>query len=108
MNTNGKHTNGKSKTLDYRLTDVLEMKYSKSKRVLQAVKRMLLHRSIKDSNLYPLPSFILEDALVVIQDGDLKNVRALYLLNAHTESFRTFVIPHTFRNGEAACEKISD
>ena len=81
--------------LEYRLTDALEMNFSKNRKTLQAVKRKLLHRPIKDSNLYPLPSFVLENALVVIQDGDLKTIKELYLLNAHQESFRMFGIHHS-------------
>ncbi len=81
--------------LEYRLTDVLEMNFSKNRKTLQAVKRKLLHRPIKDSNLYPLASFVLEDALVVIQDGDLKTIKELYLLDAHRESFRTFWVYHS-------------
>ena len=81
--------------LEYRLIDVLEMNFSKNQKMLQAVKRKLLRRTIKDSNLYPLPSFVLEDALVVIQDGDLKTIKELYLLDAHKESFRTFGIHHS-------------
>ncbi len=65
----------KNEMLEYRLTDALEMNYSKNQKTLQAVKQKLLQRSIKDLNLYPLPSFILEDALVVIQDGDLKEIK---------------------------------
>ena len=78
--------------LEYRLTDALEMNYSKNRKILKALKQKLLNRSIKDSNLYPLPSFVLEDALVVIQDGDLKQIKELYLLNAHQETFKTFGI----------------
>ena len=80
--------------LDYRLTDVLEMNFSKNRKILHAVKEKLLGRPIKDSNLYSLPSFVLEDALVVIQDGDLKQIKELYLLNAHEESFRSIGIDH--------------
>ena len=82
----------KNKLLEYRLADVLEMNYSKSKTNLEAVKQRLLRRPIKDSNLYPLPSFVLENALVVIQDGDLKKIKCLYLLNAHRQSFQVFGI----------------
>ena len=78
--------------LDYRLTDTLEMTYSKNRKKVTAVKNRLLSRSIKDATLYALPSFILEDALVVIQDGDLKQVKQLYLLDAHRQSFKTFEI----------------
>ena len=80
--------------------DVLEMNYSRNLKSLKALKQKLLNRSIKDSNLYPLPSFILEDALVVIQDGDLKQVKELYLLNAHQETFKTFGINQEFQGEE--------
>ena len=78
--------------LDYRLTDTLEMTYSQNRKKVTAVKDRLLSRSIKDSTLYALPSFVLEDALVVIQDGDLKQIKQLYLLDAHRQSFKTFEI----------------
>lgn len=78
--------------LEYRLMDTLEMNYSRNRKLLKKVKRELLDKPIKDSNLYPLPSFVLEDALVVIQDGDLKQVKELYLLNAHHETFQKFGI----------------
>ena len=81
--------------LEYRLTDVLEMNFSKNQRTLRAIKRKLLHHFVRDANLYPLPSFVLEDVLVVIQDGDLKKIKQLYLLNAHQESFRKFGINHS-------------
>ncbi len=87
--------------LEYRLTDALEMNYSKNQKTLQAVKQKLLHRSIKDTNLYPLSSFVLEDALVVIQDGGLKEIRQVYLLNVHEESFRTFGIDRSNLKEEA-------
>ena len=86
--------------LEYRLMDALEMNYSNNRKILKAVKQKLLDRSIKDSNLYPLPSFVLEDALVVIQDGDLKQVKELYLLNAHTETFQKFGIKRSCLNEE--------
>ena len=70
--------------------DVLEMNYSKDRRALSAIKRKLLARPIKDSNLYPVSSFMLEDALVVIQERPQKQVREFYLLNAHKGSFETF------------------
>ena len=92
----------KNELLDYRLTDVLEMNFSKDQKTLRAVKRKLLHRPIKDSNLYSLPSFILEDVLVVIQDGDLKEIKQLYLLNAHKESLRKFEIDHSRLTEETA------
>ena len=82
----------KHSMLDYRLTDTLEMTYSQNRKKVTAVKDRLLSRSIKDSTLYALPSFVLEDALVVIQDGDLKQIKQLYLLDAHRQSFKTFEI----------------
>ena len=81
------------------MTDALEMNYSKSKINLEAVKQKLLHRPIKDSTLYPLPSFALEDALVVIQDGDLKTIRNLYLLDSHRQSFQVFDLGPEFGGG---------
>ena len=73
--------------LEYRLTDVLEMTYSKNRSTLQKIKRELLNGSVKDSNLYPLSSFILGNALVVIQNGHSKPIARFYLLNPHRQSF---------------------
>ena len=82
----------KDSMLEYRLTDLLEMSYSKRKKVLDKVKRKLLSRPIKDMNLYPLSTFALEDTLVVIQDGHPKQIKELYLLDRDKESFQTFGI----------------
>ncbi|OGW86853.1 MAG: hypothetical protein A3C35_07705 [Omnitrophica bacterium RIFCSPHIGHO2_02_FULL_46_11] len=68
------------------------MNYSKNKVNVEAVKQKLLRQPIKDSTLYPLPSFVLEDALVVIQDGDLKKIKNLYLLDSHRQLFQVFGI----------------
>ena len=87
--------------LEYRLTDALEMNYSKNLKAIRRVKRKLLCRRVKDFNLYPLLSFVLEDALVVIQDGDWKQIKELFLLNAHTKSFQIFAIGASNGNGEA-------
>ena len=85
-------TKEKDKMLEYRLMDVLEMTYSRNKQALESIKGALLARAIKDSNLYSLPSFVLEDALVVIQNGDLKKIKKFYLLNSHKESFQAFPV----------------
>ena len=85
----------KNQMLEYRLTDTLEINFSEDQKVLQAIKKKLLSRPIKDSNLYLVPSFILEDVLVVVQDGYFKTIKELYLLNSHKESFRTFGINHS-------------
>ena len=82
----------RNEMLEYRLTDALEMNYSKNRQALRIIKRKLLRDRVKDPNLYPLPSFVLEGALVVIQNGDSKRVKELYLLDARKESFRTFRI----------------
>ena len=81
--------------LEYRLIDTLELNYSKQPEAVSIVIKKLLGRPIKDFNLYPLSSFALEDALVVVQNGHSKQIKKLYLLNAHKRSFRIFSI----RNG---------
>ncbi len=78
--------------LDYQLTDVLEMNFSKKSEVLNHVKSALLSRPIKDFNLYSLSSFILEDALVAIGNNDLDQIKHLYLLDAASETFKTYCI----------------
>ena len=78
--------------LEYRLTDALEMHYSRNQKVLEAIKCKLLGHPIRDFNLYPLLSFALENALVVVQNGNPKRIKQFYLLNAHRESFQTFRI----------------
>ena len=75
-------------SLEYRLTDVLEMHYSKDGRVLRRITEKLLRQRIQDSNLYLLTCFALEGALVVIQNGSRKPLRELYLLNPKSRSFQ--------------------
>ncbi len=82
----------KNALLDYQLTDTLEMNYSKKPDVLDAVKSVLLARPIKDFNLYPLSSFVLEDALVVMGNSDLGKIKHLYILDAISESFQFYRI----------------
>ena len=77
----------KYKMLEYRLTDILEMNYSKHTDLLKKVKTELLSQPPKNSNLYPLDGFILDRSLVVIQNGHSKKVSELYLLNAREGSF---------------------
>ena len=84
--------NEKHELLSYRLTDMLEMSFSKDKRLLSRVKKKLLSRPIKDSNLYLLPSFVLDQNLVVIQNGHYRKVHQLYLLNSHKGSYREFML----------------
>ena len=86
---------GYRRILDYQLTDVLEMKYSKDRKALKLMKQKLTNGPIKDPNLYSLPSFVLEDKLVVIQDGDAKKIKHLYLLNSHNQSCELFRIGHS-------------
>jgi hypothetical protein len=78
--------------LHYQLNDVLEMHFSKKKEAINIVKEILLRRPIKDFNLHWLFSFVLEDALVVIRDGDLDRIKRLYLLNADSEAFKTYCV----------------
>ena len=78
--------------LKYCLADALEINYSRQKRVVETVLKKLLKRPIKDFNLYPFRSFALEDALVVIQDGNGRQPRELYLLDALKGSFRIYSI----------------
>ncbi len=82
----------KNALLDYQLTDTLEMNYSKKPSILDAVKGVLLARPIKDFNLYPLSSFVLEDALVVMGNSDLSKIKHLYILDAVSESFQFYCI----------------
>lgn len=82
----------KHKLLDYRLTDVLEMKCSKHRKLLKAIKEKLLSRPIQDANLHLLPSFALDRNLVVIQNRDSKEAHQLYLLDSHKGSYREFIL----------------
>ena len=72
--------------LEYRLMDILEMYYSENQNAREIVKNKLLTRPIKDKHLYPLFTFVLEDTLVVIQDGIPKRPTRLLFLNPHDTS----------------------
>lgn len=78
--------------LNYQLTDVLEMNFSTNPEAIEVIKQTLFARSIKDFNLYSLSSFVFEDALVVIQNGDSNQVKRLHLLNSQDESFKTYCL----------------
>ena len=82
----------KNVILDYQLSDVLEMNYSKKMEVIKAMKQVLLDRSIHDFNLYALSSFVLEDALVVMREGDFNQIRRLYLLDSSSETYKIYCI----------------
>lgn len=80
----------KNAILNYQLMDVLEMHFSKKQDMVKAIKKVLLNRPIKDFNLYALFSFTLEDALVVIREGNFSHIRRLYLLNSNSETYETY------------------
>ena len=80
------------KLLEYCLNDVLEMNYPGDQRTIQNVKEKLLARPINDPNLYAPPSFILEDVLVVIQNGNFKKIREVFFLKTGSESFKAVKI----------------
>lgn len=82
----------KNANLNYQLTDVLEMHFSKKYEVIKTIKDVLLNRPIKDFNLHALFSFALEDALVVIREGDFNGIRRLYLLNSSAEMHKTYCL----------------
>ena len=82
----------KSAILDYQLTDVLEMNYSKNPAALKAIKQTLLAGPIKDFNVHSLSSFILENTLVIIHSGDLSRVKRVYFLDSTAETFKTYCI----------------
>lgn len=75
--------------LNYQLTDVLEMHYSTNPEAIKTFQQALCLRPVQDFNLYSLFSFAFEDAVVVIQNGNPKSVKRLYLLNSNDQSFKT-------------------
>ena len=88
-------TKEKNKLLEYCLTDVLEMNYPGDQKAVQNIKGKLLARPIKDPNLYTPPSFILEDVLVVIQNGnfkDIKDIKEVFFLRSDPKSFKAVKI----------------
>lgn len=90
----------KNANLNYQLTDVLEMHFSKKQNVIGTIKNILLDRPIKDFNLHALFSFVLEDALVVIREGDFNGIKRLYLLNSSRETHQTYCIHLLHRERE--------
>lgn len=79
-------------TLDYLVTDFLEMHFSQDQEMLFRVKKQLFSKRIKVRELHSLPCFILERAIVVVQDGPVQEPAELLLLNAKEHSFRTFAL----------------
>jgi hypothetical protein len=69
---------------------MLEMNYSRNPSTLKTIQEKLLSRPIRDTSLHLPASFVLEDALVVIRTNGLREIKVLYLLDAHRESFRSF------------------
>lgn len=84
--------NGKKQSaygmLEYRLTDLLEMKYSSDPKQILSIKAKLLSRPVRNKNLHHLPTFILEDALVVIQGKVRRRPKRLFLLDSAKQTFR--------------------
>lgn len=79
-------------TLDYLVTDFLEMHFSQDREMLFRVKKKLFSRPLKVQELYSLPCFVLEHAVVVIRDGNTKEPAELLLLNAKERSFKVFAL----------------
>lgn len=78
--------------LNYQLKDVLEMNYSTNPGIIKAFKKVLFARAVQDFNLYSLSSFGFEDAVTVIQNGQSKPIKRLYVLNSETESFHIYCL----------------
>ncbi len=80
----------KTSILKYLLTDFLEMHFSPKQKILEAVQEKLLDQKIRQEELHSLPAFSLEDTLVVVRNGNSKEMKELFLLNPADETFRIF------------------
>lgn len=76
--------------LKYLLTDFLEMHFSPRREILKAVRGKLLGKKTRQEELHPLPAFGLEETIVVVRNGNPKEMRELFLLNPADETFQIF------------------
>ncbi len=101
--------NTKLAALHYQLKDVLEMNYSTNLDAIKAFKKVLFARPVEDFNLYSLSSFGFEDAVAVIQNGQSKPIKRLYVLNSQTESFKIYCLHSIHRErGIVRGRKLND